>query len=111
MIDWGVIVSQVPSIAVALLFAWFVDRIQNRWGKQTEERDQMWRDFLNEQRDRHAESTARLAEEIKQMNLAVAANTQQLMTVAQLLVQHDNRIQYTILEDYVKDQARKGSER
>lgn len=105
--DWGALIQQVPSIAVAVLFAWFVDRIQSRWAQQIEDRDAMWREFLDTQRDRHAEATARLAEEIKAINQGLAANTQQLLALSQLLVQHDTRVQYSILEEQVKNRGRK----
>lgn len=47
MIDWGVIVSQVPSIAVALLFAWFTLKIVKDQREYLEKRDELFTNELN----------------------------------------------------------------
>jgi len=59
MIDWGAIVAQFPSIALALLFAWFALRLIDGqrnfskqmmadWAVRLEGRDEKWQNALRE---------------------------------------------------------------
>lgn len=88
MIDWAAIVGTVPSIAVALLFAFFMERqrhdhlwtvenLMNTWTSELQK-------IVEQEREARRESTARLAEEIK-------ANTAKLTEITVLITDHDRR--------------------
>lgn len=96
-IDWGAIVAQTPSIALALVFAWFAvtliqgqrehsDRVMDEWSKRLAQRDTDWQKFIDDQRRQMYDATGRLAEEIKEIARQVAA-------LNALMTSHDRSVQ------------------
>lgn len=114
MIDWGSIVAQTPSIALALLFAWFANtlisgqrehsaKIMAEWADRLKQRDIDWQKFIDDQRAQMYTATGRLAEEIKQISLQVAA-------LNALLSAHDRQVQdrqIQILQATIKQDTRR----
>lgn len=96
MIDWVVIVNQVPSVAMALLFAWFALRLLERMDNAASRRDDAWREFLTQEREARKESTARLAEELKE-------NTTSLVMLGQAMDRHDKQVTSAI--EVMKDRT------
>jgi hypothetical protein len=84
MVDWGLIINQAPSAALALLFAWFALKLLDRMDRAQERRDDAWREFLIQEREVRRENTARLAGELSE-------NTINMMALTRMLKEHDAR--------------------
>ncbi len=100
--DWASLSRLVPEIALVVIFVWFTlerdkrsqnadalresaDRISN------DRRDEMWRDFLKEERASRSEFSKRIAEEVK-------ANTLVLSAMNTTLIAHDTRTTAALAE-------------
>jgi hypothetical protein len=73
--------TQLPMLGI---FVWFILEWSNRLGKEREQRDKEWREFLQEERNHRAEAIGRLAEEIKTVS-------KQLSEISGLMQSHDTR--------------------
>lgn len=77
---------QVPLVGI---FVWFILQRDKQTAASEQKRDDQWRDFLREEREMRADTTSRLAEEIKQIGQEVAR-------VAALLASHDAKASIAI---------------
>jgi len=82
--DWTAISRLVPEIAVVVVFIWFILEREKRQDERDTKRDQLWRDFLKEERDQRSTFSTRVADEIK-------ANTITLSAMNSVLIMHDTR--------------------
>jgi len=81
---WDLVLQAVPSMAMAVLFAWFALALLREFRTMMGERDAEWREFLRamterwrsflaDERTARGEGMARLAEEVKRNREAIAA--------------------------------------
>lgn len=93
-IDWGALSRLVPEVALVLIFMWYTRERDKATTAAQKERDDEWRGFmreersvreqlLKEERQARAESTARIADEVKGIATLLSANQA-------LLIQHDS---------------------
>lgn len=64
----------VPEILLVVIFIWFVLEMMKRFDAKEVARDQIFLTFLREERENRREGMTRLAEELKQTNVLIAAN-------------------------------------
>jgi len=89
--DWSALSRLVPEIAVVVVFIWFILEREKRQDERDKNRDQLWREFLKEEREQRNVFSTRIAEEIK-------TNTTTLAGMNALLVAHDTRASVAIAE-------------
>lgn len=62
--DWGAIVNLVPQVAVAVLFALFMERRETQARAERAERDAEWREFLSSANSAMTKSLDALADKL-----------------------------------------------
>ena len=105
MIDWGVIVDKVPSVALVLVFVWFTLKMLREFREQSEKRDDAYLGKLGEVGNNQSEGMETVSKDIQVVSKDVQAQTSVMVDMCKQMETHDDLLEF-IAEDVKVRQIR-----